>query len=892
MNFELNLYVAFVMFAALIAVILAGWAWRRREVAGAKWFMAMMIASAIWSFFYGLELLTTSLPLAILWSKIQYIGSAPLTTIWLMLVLVYVGQTSLLTRRNQIILFIIPAITLVLVWTNEYHQLLWINPRLEIGPAFNTVVFTQGLWYWVNTAYSYTLFVISTVLLVMAFNRANRLYREQIIVLLIFSLLVWVGNVAYTLGWTPNRMNLTPVTFAISALLLAWGLFRYHLLDIAPIAREQVVDNISSAVIVLDRHHRIVDMNRAAEKYFTRTLSELLGRSIIDLASHIPEVAKYADATEPVQFESTVNVNDETYIVEVRLDPLYNNSRQIIGRLAILRDITEYRQIEEDLRKLTRVVEQSTNSIVITDLNGTIEYVNPTFTKVTGYTAPEAIGNNPRILKSGKHPTEFYVAMWDELKRKGIWQGEIINRKKNGDLYWESSTMFAVKDDTGRITHYAAVKQDITRQKEAEHALEIQHKQEEILNTILRIGFEDLPLAEQLERILAQLFSCPWLPISPRGGIFLMDDDSGMLRLVAQRNLSSAVRTMCAQVAMGQCLCGLAAQTREIQFAAEVDHRHETRYDGMKGHGHYNVPILRGEKVLGVLVLYLPEGHRKNKNEIHFMETIAHTLAGIIERKQYEAALAEARDRALEASRVKSRLLANVSHELRTPLGAIMGYAEILHDGLFGDLSEEQKSILAKITDSSTYLTDLVTDLLDQAQIEAGKVILKIEPFDIADMVERVKDKVHGYAERKGVALYTDVAHDMPATVFGDEKRLTQILVNLVNNALKFTETGSVSIYIGRQGATHWTMTVRDTGPGIPAEAQTFIFDSFRQVDDSSTRKHGGAGLGLSIVKQLVTVMGGTVNVESRLGEGSTFTVVLPLTPQSAPLSESAEETL
>ena len=537
------------------------------------------------------------------------------------------------------------------------------------------------------------------------------------------------------------------------------------------------------------------------------------------------------------------------------------------------------------------MIEQSSSSIVITDLNGNIEYVNPTFTKVTGYTAEEAIGSNPRILKSGKHPTEFYVEMWDTLKRKGIWQGEIINRKKNGDLYWEASTMFALKDNTGKTTHYAAIKQDITHQKEIEHALEMQRKQEVILADIMRIRFEELPLIEQLEQSLAKLFSCPWLPLSPRGGIFLMDDDAGALRLVAQRNMSPAVQTMCAQVAMGQCLCGLAAQTREIQFAADIDHRHEIQYDGMKDHGHYNIPLLSGEKVLGVIVLYLPEGHRKNEKEIAFLETVAHALASIIERKQYEAALAEARDRALEASRVKSRLLANVSHELRTPLGAIMGYSEILHDGLIGELTDEQKGILSKITDSTLYLTDLVADLLDQAQIEAGKVNLKNEPFEVAEMLERVQDKLRGLAEKKGVTLHTEIAPNMPPTVFGDEKRLTQILVNLANNALKFTDEGSVNIKIKRQGV-QWAISVSDTGAGIPPEAQSFIFDSFRQVDDSSTRKYGGAGLGLSIVRQLVSAMGGTVNVDSRLGEGSTFTVVLPLLLQSKSQAGVTERTL
>ncbi len=612
----INFYVALVFASAAIAAVLIVWVWRRRDVLGAIWFAGMMGSVFIWSFFYGLELLSTSLPLAILWSKFQYFGSVTITVFWLGLVLIYTGQGVVLTRRNRIILFLVPFITVLLVWTNEYHQLLWINPQLEIGSAFNTLVFARGLWYWVNTAYAYALFVISTIVLVTAFYRANRWHREQIIILLIFSLLVWLGDVAYMLGWTPDRLNLTPVMFTLSSLLLAWGLFRYHILDIAPIAREQIMDNIASVVVVLDSRHRVVDFNRSAENFFKISAAQAVGKTASELGKNLPAIKQILDVTDRRQtLEKVIPIAGEPRNVVLNIKPLHNHANRFLGHVVVLRDITEYRHIEAELRKLTRVVEQSTASILITDLNGNIEYINPTFTEVTGYTAEEAIGNNPRLLKSGKHPTEFYVAMWDELMRNGIWRGEIINRKKNGELYWELSTMFAMKDDNGNITHYAAVKQNITRQKEMEHALDIQHKQEEILNAILHIGFEEQPLNEQLESILGQLFSCPWLPISLRGGIFLMNDDSGMLELAAHRNLSLSVQTMCAQIAMGQCLCGRAAQTREIQFATEVDHRHEILYDGIKGHGHYNVPIYMAIKFWGCWCFICPKGIAKTKTK-------------------------------------------------------------------------------------------------------------------------------------------------------------------------------------------------------------------------------------------------------------------------------------
>ncbi len=252
-------------------------------------------------------------------------------------------------------------------------------------------------------------------------------------------------------------------------------------------------------------------------------------------------------------------------------------------------------------------------------------------------------------------------------------------------------------------------------------------------------------------------------------------------------------------------------------------------------------------------------------------------VSDITARKQAEEALAQARDQALEASRLKTQLLANVSHDLRTPLNAILGYTEMLQVGIYGQLSPSQREAIAEIIDSTGQLLNFVNNLLNQAQIESGKIVLRSTPFTPIDLLETAT-AIHILAEAKDITLAFHVAPGVPSPLYGDIHWLRQILLNLVGNAIKFTEPGgTVNASICRPDERHWALQVADTGCGIPAEAQDYIFEVFRQVDGTATRLHGGSGVGLAIVKQLATLMGGNVSLSSQVGQGSTFTVHLPL---------------
>jgi len=232
------------------------------------------------------------------------------------------------------------------------------------------------------------------------------------------------------------------------------------------------------------------------------------------------------------------------------------------------------------------------------------------------------------------------------------------------------------------------------------------------------------------------------------------------------------------------------------------------------------------------------------------------------------------------ASRAKSEFLANMSHELRTPLNAILGFTEMILDELYGPVPSELKEPLADIQTNGAHLLRLINDVLDLSKIEAGRMELALGDYAVEDVVATVRASLRSIAEDKGLELVTDVEPDLPIA-HGDAKRLTQCLLNLVGNALKFTHEGRVVVGVERLGD-QLRYRVSDTGIGIPPEKLDEVFDQFRQVDTTTTRDFGGTGLGLSITKKFVDMHGGRVWVESELGKGSTFYFTIPLQVERA----------
>lgn len=236
----------------------------------------------------------------------------------------------------------------------------------------------------------------------------------------------------------------------------------------------------------------------------------------------------------------------------------------------------------------------------------------------------------------------------------------------------------------------------------------------------------------------------------------------------------------------------------------------------------------------------------------------------------------ELANEAIQASRLKSELLAKVSHELRTPLGAILGSTQLLESGTFGALNERQTALSTRTIKRTRELTNLVEALLDQAQIEKGQFTIHKTNFDPKQLIENCDEMMRRQAEAKGIKFITILDSNMPNQISNDLNRLTQIANNLLGNAIKYTQYGTITLKIERKNPDTWTLEVSDTGSGIPEEAQKTIFEPFRQGDFSIRREKSGVGLGLAIVQQLVAHMGGTIDLESRPKHGSQFTITLP----------------
>lgn len=233
--------------------------------------------------------------------------------------------------------------------------------------------------------------------------------------------------------------------------------------------------------------------------------------------------------------------------------------------------------------------------------------------------------------------------------------------------------------------------------------------------------------------------------------------------------------------------------------------------------------------------------------------------------------------RANEANEFKSQFIARISHELRTPLGALLGLADMLQNGVYGTLTPAQLDIVQRIIGNAEELKQVFTELLDQSQIESGQLRLKEKPFSPQTLVKKVHSNYLAMALEKGLSMRLEAASDLPETLIGDGARIEQILSNLVVNAIKFTRKGGITVRVFRDGNSHWVMQVIDTGMGIASEDQVQIFEPFRQADENTSRRYGGVGLGLAIAKQLVQAMQGSIHVESKPGQGSTFTVSLPI---------------
>src|SRR6476659_546093 len=288
------------------------------------------------------------------------------------------------------------------------------------------------------------------------------------------------------------------------------------------------------------------------------------------------------------------------------------------------------------------------------------------------------------------------------------------------------------------------------------------------------------------------------------------------------------------------------------------------------------VPLLREGTPIGVINLTRAMMRAFTPQQIQLMTTFADQAVIAIENVRLFDEIQDKSRQLAEASQHKSQFLANMSHELRTPLNAILGYTELIIDGIYGETPEKAQAVLKRVESNGKHLLGLINDVLDLSKIEAGQLKLSLTDYSMKDVVYSVFSAVEPLATKKKLDFKVDVPPDMPPG-YGDGQKLTQVLLNLAGNAIKFTDAGEVVIKVSAANGSY-TVAIHDTGPGISTADQAKLFQQFQQADNAITKTKGGTGLGLAISKRIIEMHGGSISVDSSVGQGSTFTFTLPIT--------------
>jgi PAS domain S-box-containing protein len=769
---NLLIYIIPLLGAAALSFILAVLAWQRRPRIGATTFAFYMVASGLWCFAYGMEILATDLDAMLFWAKIQYLGIATVAPICLLFCLQY-------SRRWRpppyfySLLFIIPTFVIVIAWLEPATGLLWQTISVDTSGPFSVLTFTYGPVFWLLVIFSYLELLASTFILLDLFRRVPETYKRQIRLIVIATLFPWLGNIFYILGirLVPG-LDLTPFGFFMTGLVMAWSLNRVQLLNITPIARNQILENLAGGILVLNRREHVIDINQSATDILDAPANSVIGQNVETLFTGSLAPLQNYKQLDYEHSEFNLSQPHKSCYVDLHVTPLYDHRDELIGRTLVFHDVTN--------RKLAEI----------------------------------ALNQQKQLFENLVEITRFVLAQdtIHESLKETVQSALNLTGAEAGSLF--------LLDASGNV-----------------------------VNSLLARG--DLPVQEK-------------------------------------REIETDV--------MNHGLAGWVNQHRQAVLIPDTmqDDRWMTLPDQpYQALSVMAVPIITGSQLLGLLTLTHSNKHFFMEDDLHLIQAAVDQMAlalrnvQMVDRQQQLILeLSLAKDEAELANRAKSTFLANMTHELRTPLSSIIGYSELLQEWL--DLNDNHAEAavfmeprLEKIGAAAHHLLTIIGEILDLSKIEAGKIAVYPETFSIVEMVDEVAGTAESLAAKNENTLVIKCPPDI-GDMTTDPTRVKQILINLLGNAAKFTQNGEVVLTVMAETAVSSTNLIRfkiqDNGIGIPAAEIPKLFKPFTQVGENTGSHTDGTGLGLAISQNFAQILGGRIDIESKLGQGSTFTVHLPRT--------------
>ncbi len=653
-----------------------------------------------------------------------------------------------------------------------------------------------------------------------------------------------------------------------------------------------IFENVQDIFFQTDLHGAIITISPSIERYSGYKPEELIGKKVVTFYATPKDRAKMLKEMQEKNEVSDFIIRlrhklGKTVFVSVNSHMLKNKYGEIIGIEGSLRDVTEREIAHEEIRKLSRAVEQSPSTVTITDTQGRIVYVNPKFSESTGYSLSEVIGKNPSILKSGEMTVEQYKVLWDTISAGKEWKGEFHNKKKNGEYFWESASISPIKNENGEITHFLAVKEDITEKKNQEKKLLrfqnlLKGVSESVQNLISEKDFD-----HAIKKALKALGKG-----SGADRVYIFENSITISRNESFMNLkydwhNDDRMTALDDEFMNNFIAGNSHSDLQKSikgnrsFNAVANQLSESDQSILRRYGTLSlliVPIYVDKQFWGFIGFDNCHGTEPwSESEESILVAAAATIGRAIEREKTNNELIRAKEEAEKAERLKSEFLAQISHEIRSPLNVLLNYSQLFRDVVGDKIDPEIFQGFDGMENAGNRIIRTIDLLLNISEIQTGSYSFRAKSLDIySDIIFPLFNEYKKLARGKNI-IFNIIRHTDNTKMSGDEYSVMQIFANLIDNAIKYTNEGKIEIFIDRNFNNKLFIKISDSGIGISEHYLPQMYLPFSQEEQGYTRSYEGNGLGLALVKKYCELNNADIFVDSVKGKGTTFTVIFNL---------------